>query len=933
MDGDLFVGRVAELGVLGGLLGEVKAGVGGVVLVVGEQGVGKSALLRAGFGGAEDVGCRLLWGVADELGQRIPLWLMAEVLGAVEGVPGGGGVLGGDAVAAGVERLLAGVDRLCAESPVVLVAEDLQWADEASLLVWHRLCRAVGQLPLLVAGSCRPGGEGVARLRRGAGEAGGVVIDLGALAEAEVVKLAGGLAGGRPGRRLAGVMGRAGGNALFARELVDGLVREGRVMVSGGVAELPEGAGVRVPASLAAAIEGRLGSLPEDVVTVLRWGALLGSEFSVRDLEVVSGWSAGELMGVVEAAVRAGVLAEAGVRLGFRHGLIRQALYEGMPAGLRAALHVQAARMLAGAGAAAERVAAQLVPAGLAPDEDSGPLEVPADEWVVAWLAEAAPVLIYRAPAVVVRLLRGVIAQLRGTDPRRAGLEAHLVAVLFRLEQYQEAERTGVRLLAADTGRQRIADISWLVAYAMTMTERPAEALALVRRELSRPGLPWPQQARLRALQATILNWAGETEEAESVARQALAEAEEAGDLLAAGYALHGLVTVSYIRRDQGAMLAYTERALSLIETEPEGTDLRLILLANKAVKLSEIDRLTEAIATARYALTLAERAGTPRVHVVRSALGVLYFESGEWDDALAELEQASAVAHPAYVRFLAHGTVALIAGYRDDRDTAARLLREVEDEDLGTSLSNAYLLLLARSLAAEQDGRLREAKEVLERCFEPGAAERMPEIYLLVTPLARLALASGDRETAQAAARLAAGEAEREPLPFKVVVADHCRGLVAGDPAPAMSAAAYFGATGRPLYQAAALEDAAVLGASRGDLGAARRYLAEATMIYSRLGATWCAEQAGARLDKFGVRPTKPVVRARAVSGWGALTPTEVKVAYLVAGGRSNPDVAAELFLSRNTVQTHVSHILAKLGARSRAEIVREALLHPVAG
>jgi DNA-binding CsgD family transcriptional regulator len=56
------------------------------------------------------------------------------------------------------------------------------------------------------------------------------------------------------------------------------------------------------------------------------------------------------------------------------------------------------------------------------------------------------------------------------------------------------------------------------------------------------------------------------------------------------------------------------------------------------------------------------------------------------------------------------------------------------------------------------------------------------------------------------------------------------------------------------------------------------------------------------------------------------------MKVAYLVADGRSNPDVAAALFLSRNTVQTHVSHILAKLGARSRAEIIREAVRHPAA-
>ena len=69
-----------------------------------------------------------------------------------------------------------------------------------------------------------------------------------------------------------------------------------------------------------------------------------------------------------------------------------------------------------------------------------------------------------------------------------------------------------------------------------------------------------------------------------------------------------------------------------------------------------------------------------------------------------------------------------------------------------------------------------------------------------------------------------------------------------------------------------------------------------------------------------------------REAIGWQALTPTETKIAYLIARGQSNPDIAAELFLSRNTVQSHVSHILAKLGARSRAGIVREALDHPAA-
>ncbi len=954
----MFVGRSREVGVLHGLLAEVKAGVGGVVLVVGEQGVGKSSLLRAGLGGAEDAGCRLLWGAADEFGRRIPLWLMGEVLGGVEGLWAGAGAMGGDAVAAGAERLLAVVDRLCAESPVVLVAEDLQWADEASLLVWLRLCRAAAQLPLLLVGSCRPGGNAeVARLRRGAADRGGVVVDLGPLGDGELGELVAGLAGGRPGRRLAAVAARAGGNALYARELVDGLVREGRVRVSGGVAELSGGTGVRVPVSLLAAVEGRLGALPADAVRVLRWGALLGAEFSVRDLEVVSGRPAGELMAVVDAGVGAGVLVEAGVRLGFRHGLIRQVLYEGMPAALRAALHVQAARMLAGAGAAPERVAAQLVPAGLDPDRASGlkgradsggqsaepgsdpaeelpELEVPADEWVVAWLAGAAPVLIYRAPLVAAELLRGVLGQLRASDARRPVLEANLVAALFRLRRYTEAELAGVRLLAGDTDPQRVADTSWLVAYAMIRTDRTAEALARLAQEVTRPGLSGSQRAGLRALQAITLNLTGEIDQGERVARQAFAEAEQAGDRLAAGYAMHALYLVSAFRREQAATLEYCDRGLSLIEMDPQAADLRLLLLGNKALGLSLIDRQAEAVTAARQALELAERTGAPRIHVIRGALAILYFDTGEWDDALAELDQASAAADQAYTRQLVHGMFALIAGHRGDRETAAERLRLIDDSDIYSSPLSAHFVLLARSLAAEQDGRLAEAAAVLAECLAPDLAARMPGVCVVLAPLARLALAAGDSETAGQAARLAEAEAETqgEPVPLKVAFAEHCRGLADGDLSLVLSAADYYRAAGRPFNLARALEDAAVLAAGRGEVAAAQGHLAEAAGIYAELGAAWNVERAAGRLAPFGVRPGRAAYRGRPARGWEALTPTEVKVAYLVADGRSNPDVAAELFLSRNTVQTHVSHILAKLGARSRAEIIREALRHPLA-
>jgi DNA-binding NarL/FixJ family response regulator len=100
---------------------------------------------------------------------------------------------------------------------------------------------------------------------------------------------------------------------------------------------------------------------------------------------------------------------------------------------------------------------------------------------------------------------------------------------------------------------------------------------------------------------------------------------------------------------------------------------------------------------------------------------------------------------------------------------------------------------------------------------------------------------------------------------------------------------------------------------------------------VYVRLGARWDLRRAAGRLRPFGIRPPRGAGRSGPATGWAALTPTELLVARLAAEGRSNPEIAAELRLSRNTVQTHVSHILAKLGTRSRFEIARAAFQQPL--
>jgi tetratricopeptide (TPR) repeat protein len=773
-------------------------------------------------------------------------------------------------VAAGVERLLVRVDRLCAVSPVVLVAEDLQWADEASVLVWQRLASAVGQVPLLLAGSLRPGTgrEELDRLLRGLRARGGTVLSLGPLPPREVSVLAGRLAGGRLGRRLAGVVRRAGGNPLYARELVDGLVRDGRVRVA-GVAELA-GDGAGVPASLAEAVEGRLGALRAGTAGVLRWAAVLGQEFTVTDLVVVTGRTARQLVGVVEEAVTDGVVTEAagagmgggGIgavpRLAFRHGLIRQVLYGGIPQGLREALHLQAARALAEAGVPAERVAAQLA---AAPES--------ADAWVAGWLAEAAPVLAYQAPQVAAQLLRRVLGQVPEQDSRREALETALVTVAYLLAQSEEVERVARPLLARTADPDAAAQVSYLLAYSLSRAGRQAEAAAAAEEALARPGISEIWAARLLARQAMTMNVLGQRDRAAELAGQALAGAERADDRFAAGYALHALSLVAYLRRDHAAYLGHADRALAVIGDDPQTTDLRLLLLSNLCGMLKELDRHAEAGATIRQALDLAERAGTSRLASAASAAAEHYFVVGQWDDALAVLETAAGMpSDDDIIPVMVHGHLALIAGHRDDPDTVAEHLVAVPDQVLDSVQHRmaAWSLLLARALAAERSGRPGEAVAVLAPCLDPAVAEDMPDRYVLLPTLTRLALATGDAATAAAASQAAADEADREPLPVRTAAAGHCRGLADGDPAPVLAAAGYYQSIGQPLEHAQALEDAAVLLAARGDLPAARRAfggLPGCTTAWARSGTSaapppGCASMASALLGAAS-GPSRP--------------------------------------------------------------------------
>lgn len=944
------VGRDAEIAVLDVAVAQLKEGRGRSILVSGEPGIGKSALgaavrAAAESGAADAASVDVLYAACDELGRRFPLSALLSALRVVAGAadpvraeaaaallggvrPGEGhrpAVGGGDAVAAATEVLAELVDRLCAARPVLLVVDDLHWADDASLELWAELSRAAAQLPLVLIGLHRPTPERpeIDSLRAELDIAEhGFVLDLAPLAPAEVARLATDMVGGRPGPRLAGLLASAAGNPLYLGEIVGALHRADSLVVRDGVAEIAAASSID---SLAAAIADRLDFLSPSVRTLLQAAALQGLEFTAAEVADASGVAPARAAALLGEAVAAGVIEAEGDVLRFRHGLIRQAMHASVPRALRVAMYRDAALRLIAAHAPVERTAEAVLLA----------LEA-TDGWELGWLSRHAEELVHRAPTIAVELIENALRHAADDDRRIDGLQDQLVNALFLLGRYPEAERGARRILAATGARADSARhgwACWVLGYALLRSARFAEAMDAVREEEVKATTPlWA--ARLTVLRAMILNRTGETEASRAAAQAALEQGEALGDAFAAGYALHSLALRAITDGDQAAGLARMDRALALIGDEPQLADLRMILLSNRATVLDTLDRYEEAVDSLRTACALGERAGTARVSMLRLLTCTQAFNRGQWDDAIAELEALRGLDDFADGPVIYHGMSALIAAHRDDAPSLERHLRELDEgkADAGWPASQGPALM-ARAMAQARAGRFERAIRELEVYLDP-EQERFHETRADWLPaMARIALAAGDADTARRAAEAARAEAEQEPLPYKLAMENWCRGLVESDAGAVHAAVEYFRRAHRPLELGNTLEDEALLRARNGEQAAARDALTEAMSCYADVGAAWDARRAVARLRGAGVRLGVRGPRQRPDTGWAALTETELRVADLVAQGMSNPDIAVRLLLSRRTVQTHVSHILGKLGARSRREIAghaRRAPRHP---
>jgi DNA-binding CsgD family transcriptional regulator len=931
------VGREPEQDRLVTAAQAARAGRGRIVLISGEPGIGKTALLASLVAQAAGTGSRVASGAAEELEQRVPFAAISDCLGLGAGRPDtaeiaallrgshrppGGSFPTADIEFLITEAILGLIDGWCAASTVVLAMDDLQWADPASLLVLHRLGRVAGQLPLLIVATRRSGAGGadIERLVRSWVARNADLISLGPLDERSVTRLTGQAIGAQPTPGLLGMITAAAGNPLYVIELA-------RALASGTARS-----GV-VPESLITVVTRRLAGLSDRAREVLSVAAILGHGFTIAELSAALATPALELIGVVQEAVAAGVLTAESDRLVFRHEVIRQALLESLPASARNALHLQAGQALAAAGAPVERAAQHLL-AGMTLDART-----------LAWLAGSADRLSARAPSLAADLLRRAVDTADPSADQAAPLRLALAGALLRAGRFAEAQAAAGAGLAVHDGpgaggepgtEDAAGDgdaanpdgrLRWILVQASLNQGHVTEALQQAQQALDGGGLSRAERARFHGLAAQCLHVLspGGPGPAMQAAEGARAEGVASGDPVAMAY---GLQAVAGASRWQGRFtqaLDLAGQAAAALDQAGPIADSQLDPQLIRANCLFDLDRDAEAREAYAADLRLAER-GTGTFFLCLHHLSVarMCFLTGRWDDALSEISAAREAPDHLGVGVHLDGLAALVAVHRQDRDKLAPL-RAVLDRPLasGTVRHTIDDRSWGRALAILADGNREKALGVLSQAWQEcvtGNREYcghylLPDLAALAVPLGEAAAA---RQAVAALDRYLAGR----DAPSLYRSARFATAILDGDPGALLGVAAAYAAAGRPLLESQAREHAADLLAAAGRAGEARIQLGAAQDCYARLDAAWDAGRADARLRAHGIRRGVHGPRRRPKSGWAALTETEQKVAALLAEGLSNPDIAARMFTSRRTVQYHVSNILAKLGLSSRVEL-----------
>lgn len=912
------VARAEELRGLNEALVRCRDGQGGLILVSGEAGVGKTRLVdevTRSWGGS-----LLRASVAPSGAAYSPLTTLA---------PPGEWSPDGQPGRLVVEALVALADA----RPTLLCLEDLHWADAATIELLPELADAATAQTLLVLGTYRsdelPRGHALRAARTELRRRNLLRdVSLRPLTESGTRDLIAAVLGSAPAPALvAAVHGRSDGLPFFVEELARSLQESNTVRFGAEGAELAPDAALPVPETVFDTVMARTAGQRDQHTEAVEYAAVLGPHVNLAALEEVVG--AAE----VDALLEAGLLLEAGAETAaFRHALVRDALHRSIPWARRRSCHARAAEALA--------------------SRQASPREV-ADHWLAAHEPDRArPLLLesaerhceahaYRDAADSARLALAIWPV--DVDPdARLGLLERFADCVEMFGEHVEAARTwgeaaAVHRAAGRTERaaqahRRAATAADLAGdWGRAHTERLSAAEAF-----AESGVP-AEAAVERLAVAQRFKSAGQLTASleHAVAATESAAAAERNDLLALALSFEGAVRAGMGETGRGVELARQGVELALAE--------RLDEIAGEvyyefAASLEYAADYADAVSAYESAVDLCRRQDNIEMEqVCLVCTSPVTRLMGEWDRALAICAEIHADdTAPTFAHRVADEESGLIAALRGDRRAARPKVRRAaefgrENGIFGLEVGARWGLAVVATLEDDVDAAMHAVADMVDLCASSEECHyALPSLRWSAT----LLTAAGESDRLAQAHRIVAGLATRNATPKVLSTLAHVGAELALLEGSHAQAEELFGRSMYLLAGITAPYEQAHTGLRWGEAAGrlerrdeAVERIMTAYRIAQRLGAKPLAVRCATALSDLGEQVDRRLGRlaARSLDPAG-LTRRELEVLRHLAAGKTNKAIAADLFLSTRTVDMHVRNVLEKLDCSTRGAAVRRA-------
>ncbi len=868
-------GREAELAACTERLAEAERGAVQSIVIESPAGLGKTRLLQELTETARERGMRCIWSESLELFSGQPFASLFDLARAIAEDPrdifpdDGGG-------AGGVNRLLEAIEREALARPLLLVFDDTQWADDASIQALWALFRRLVDLPVCFAFGVRPLPRSPRLAALLDGLRGGLRLQLEPLDDDAIRAIAAEEFGGSVDG-MDRLLEQAGGNPLFAAEVV-------RAAKSAQRADRP------IRDDLGAVVLRRLDALPELTRELVTLSSILGFRFGLQDAAALLERPLPEVLGAVQPALEEGVLVDdpASGKLRFAHALIHDSLYDNLPGAVRTALHRVTASRLAAAKAPAAEVAHHYVRCATQGDREA-----------IDWLVRAAREAVEDGPRHAADLLAQAIDLLPPGDARRTAFVVDRLDALVAAALPNQAERLARAELLRMPSGPGADELRRVLAEALYTEGRWADHVRAVETFVAE-GVDPATEVRLRSwgvsARVFLFDLAGSAEDEQFVVEHA-----PDGDPFPVVTALAGAGLRHLVLRDVGTAVSKAMEAHTLASRDGRAATLRQVYGSVPAALIAA-DRLGDAERHCRDALARADAHGAGwSGSTARALLGDVHYARGDWDPAVAEyqvaLEDAVHVTLPQEAA--ARAGLARIALHRGDfagADEQVQSIRAIIDER-------------GPQWGAERLPELRALQREIK-----DSPEAVLEKLLTSNPFCRLAL------------RLALTAADETGL--EVLANVHPPATLEGRVLRARA-----GGEGDDLIgELRALEDRVravelreCLGLALVDDDQGRQILTDVHDTWLELGASHDAARVAATLREVGVKLGPRSPQARADHGWEAITPTEWKVIELVDEGLTYAEIGERLYISHRTVGTHLQHVYRKLDISSRAELAAQ--------